>query len=306
MERIYLTGAFGKLGRAVFKAIGNPRCVTAVSRSKIASYGNLVGRYHCTDITDPRTINITDEKAVIHCAGMVSFNERDTAKIMRVNFDGTVNLVIEAEKAGVETFVFVSSAITRGFSEGSDPRDEASKNIDENPYTRSKLLAEHSVISSSIPNRIIVYPTTCNVYEIVEAVAKSAHPLAFPGITNIADIDDVAASIVKASRLDGVRRFILGGPNIKYSELVNIAIDELGQDKKPVDASRPLIKKAVAAAVLFSKHPIYNRYVLRNLYKNKCYSSKHAIQLLDHNVKSPEEIIRKAVAQYEQNTRDHK
>lgn len=54
---------------------------------------------------------------VYHCAGLVSFQSHDYAKLMKVNVEGTANLVNACLQNGVKKFLYVSSVVTLGIPE---------------------------------------------------------------------------------------------------------------------------------------------------------------------------------------------
>ena len=51
---------------------------------------------------------------VYHCAGLVSFNKKDTHKLFKINVEGTANLVNTALAAAVKKLVHVSSVAALG------------------------------------------------------------------------------------------------------------------------------------------------------------------------------------------------
>lgn len=73
-----------------------------------------------------------------------------------VNVQGTINLLEEAQKAGVKRFVFISTVEAAGFGNGADPRREDDLPEPINNYGKSKLDAEKAVLSGKWSMECIV------------------------------------------------------------------------------------------------------------------------------------------------------
>ena len=81
-------------------------------------------------------------KAVFHLAGIARTADRRDAGAMQVNVEGTRNLLESARDAGVQSLVFVSSALAAEL----DGQDSLSRPGD---YARSKWLAERLVLEAN-------------------------------------------------------------------------------------------------------------------------------------------------------------
>ena len=67
---------------------------------------------------------------VYHCAGLVSFDKKEEERLMKVNAEGTANMINAALECGVKKFCHVSSVATL-------PNHDNKKTIDENIYWKS-------------------------------------------------------------------------------------------------------------------------------------------------------------------------
>jgi nucleoside-diphosphate-sugar epimerase len=301
MHTVYLTGGTGKLGRAIIRNSYNTR-FTIPTRSKAIQSDSITSnniRFHECDITNKSDIHITNESTVIHCAGIVSFNTKHTKELFHVNVTGTENVVRKAEQAKVKKFVYVSSAITRGLTTGNDHLTETNVSHDDNPYVSTKLSAEKIVIDSDIPHKIIVYPTSCNIHEMIARQKQCKHIPGFPGIINIADIDDVATAIAYLAQtplhFNSVARFILGGRNLRHIDFVHLVRSVCGFKQSIYEFPKPAL--TVCQALLYmGNDPINTPYILDSLFKNKMYSSEKAHTLLGLPFRQSSEIIRRAYA----------
>ncbi len=89
---------------------------------------------------------------VYHCAGLVSFNPSRRNDLMRVNVEGTANVVNACLQGGVRKLVHVSSVSALGRKRDGMTVTEASKWSEESNlsnYGRSKYMAELEVWRAS-------------------------------------------------------------------------------------------------------------------------------------------------------------
>jgi len=101
------------------------------------------------DLLDPASLAKAVEgvHSIIHTAGIIHVSR--VADWYRVNFDGTKNLLAEAQTAGVKSFVYVSSNAAAGRSEDGRPMLESQPPRPLSHYGESKLRAEQAVIAAS-------------------------------------------------------------------------------------------------------------------------------------------------------------
>ena len=70
---------------------------------------------------------LQDCDAIFHCAAMVSFLQKHRETMMKINVEGTANVVNIALQCGVETLCHVSSIAALGRAKGDSRIDETSK-----------------------------------------------------------------------------------------------------------------------------------------------------------------------------------
>lgn len=191
-------------------------------------------------------------KAVCHCAAVVSFHPRDKEVLLRVNVEGTANVVNLALHTGVERFCHISSIAVLG--------EKSAEIIKEDPlfgsmpkdtwYARSKFLAEREVwrgIEEGLP-AVILNPSvilgpgdwTRGSSQLFTLVYKGLKFYA-EGVTGYVDVRDVARAAVVAlqSEVTG-ERYILNSQNISFKELFFGIADALGRPRPTVKVTRPL------------------------------------------------------------------
>jgi len=164
--RIAVTGGSGLVGRAIVRRLAERHDVvnidlfdfgadacdlkpTGVERSPTEPAPSV--QYAHADILDLTTLSraIDGAQAVVHAAAIPgpAFGSEDD--ILNVNVEGTRNVAVAADEAGVRRFVFISSDSVLGFvfSKGRVqpnyfPVDEAHPLAPTEAYGRSKLMAE--------------------------------------------------------------------------------------------------------------------------------------------------------------------
>jgi dihydroflavonol-4-reductase len=152
---VFVTGASGFVGRAVFEAlIGQGRRVVALARSPaaIAAIEEAGGRPVAGDVLDPPSLvaGMAGCQVVYHVAGLNAFCLRDPSPLFRVNVDGSVAVVAAAAAAGVRRVVYTSSASTIGEAPGTVGReDTAHRGSFTSAYERSKYAAEQAVLAAA-------------------------------------------------------------------------------------------------------------------------------------------------------------
>lgn len=119
MARLLVVGGSGFIGRAICRqAVDAGHEVRSVSRSgrpeSVAGPSQWVADVEWTsaDLFRPHAWRdrLRGVDAVIHSVGIAHENPKEGVTYERVNGDSTIISALEAERAGVETFVFLSSA----------------------------------------------------------------------------------------------------------------------------------------------------------------------------------------------------
>ncbi len=204
-KTVLVTGASGFLGRrlvARLRELGSE--VIKISRSNGVDVKNILS------VKTKFEQHHIDE--VYHLASKVSFNKRDEKEIWDTNVKGTQNLLITAKRYGIKKVVVVSSACTVGSCNNPfSVKDETfSEQDDSNPYVKSKI---HQEVLAKSYQAIIVAPTTCYLPLMAGKIVPA-------GGTCVVDSHDVVEGMIYAMKYGKPKeKYILGGHNIKYSDL---------------------------------------------------------------------------------------
>lgn len=91
---------------------------------------------------------------IIHCAGCLDYFDKEALQALNVDF--TERLVQAAQRTGVKSFIFISTAYSAGYSDHVVPEHLlATPRRDPTDYTATKRAAEHIVAGSGLPFLIL-------------------------------------------------------------------------------------------------------------------------------------------------------
>lgn len=261
---ILVTGGTGLVGTHLLFEMcksGNKVKVLKRSSSNIANVRKVFAYYSSTpdeflknivwvdaDLLD--AYSLTDAMAgvtsIYHCAAMVSFDQRDEEEILKINVEGTANVVNAALAQGIKKMCHVSSIATIGRSEHLAVFDETlfwKYSPSQSNYAISKYGAEREVWRASEEGMdvIIVNPSlilgpgnwtqsSSNLFE------KGYNGMKFytEGTNGFVDVRDVAQLMVRLMNSDVKNeRFILNAENIAYRAFFDMLHKQFG---KPLSA----------------------------------------------------------------------
>lgn len=243
--RVLLTGGTGYVGAYVVQALlaagHQPRLlVRDPSRLAVtvAPLGVDVGALDVVvgDMTDPHAVGkaLDGADAAVHAAAVVAaLNRSDAARTVQTNVEGTRVVVDNALAAGCDPVIHVSSVAALFDPKVPVITSDLPPAVDaDNPYTRSKALAEQHVRERQDEGAAVtvVYPggvcgpaagpSTGDLSEgFVSMLHSGVVPLRGGGVTAI-DVRDVARVITAMlSPGRGPRRYLAGGTLLDMNEI---------------------------------------------------------------------------------------
>ncbi|MCU0307442.1 MAG: NAD-dependent epimerase/dehydratase family protein [Thermoleophilia bacterium] len=248
MSRVLVTGATGFIGHHVAAALrdrghevralvrpGGPGPVR-LPEGVEAVGGDLLDRASVARAAD-------GAEAVVHVAAHYALWRREAARVMRVNVDGTANVIAAARAAGAR-LVHTSSVATIGIPAGGGPGDEDTPQPPGQvigAYKRSKVLAERLVLDAARRGQwaVVVNPSApvgpgdwrpTPTGRIVLDVLRRRMPAFVDTGLNLIDVRDVAAGHVLALER-GVpgRRYILGNEDLTLESILRLIAGITGQ-----------------------------------------------------------------------------
>lgn len=188
-------------------------------------------------------------KKVYHCAGYISYKKKNTEDLMRINAEGTTNVVNLALDLGIEKLLHVSSiaALGRTGKDGETVSEVAPWNMEHlvTVYAQSKFAAEREVwrgIAEGL-NAVIINPSIIvgagnwdNGSSKLFTTVYNGFPYYTEGTTGYVDVRDVAriAFLLMESNVDA-QRFILNSENVNYRDFlqaIGAALKVQGPTKK--------------------------------------------------------------------------
>ncbi len=245
---VFVTGGTGLLGSYLLRElVAREKKVIALYRKTIpqTGYANQV-QWIKGDIHDVVLLEeiMRQVQQVYHCAATVSFNPKKKYELLKVNAEGTANIVNAALKTGVQKLMHVSSVSALGRKRDGMQVTEATRweeDSNNSDYGRSKYFAELEVwrgISEGL-NAVIVNPTLIlgagNWERGSSAIFKKAwnqFPWYTEGISGMVDAADVAGAMILLMESNIINeRFIISAENWPFKKLFTVMATAFG--KKP-------------------------------------------------------------------------
>jgi dihydroflavonol-4-reductase len=237
--RVLVTGGTGFVGSQLVTALverGDSVRVLRRASSSLITLEGLPVEHVVGDILDPRAAERAVEGCdwVFHVAGLSSYWRARREEIYRVNVEGTRIVMDAALRAGVQRVVHTSSVGAIGIPPEGTVGDE---DTTFDPacaafaYADSKRLAEGEVLKAverGLP-AVIVNPAVVigagDQYLIAGHIGLEVargHLFAVPpGGVCVVDVDAAVQGHIAAAERGGVGdRYILGGENLSYREIV--------------------------------------------------------------------------------------
>ena len=284
---ILITGATGFLGRFLVEELHQAgyklRLLVrnAANRKLVLPEGVEVVDGEILDIMSLSRAMEGVEK-VIHAAAIVSFWKKRKEEMMKINVEGTANVVDACLEMGVKQLLHISSIAAIGRESGKYST-ETTPWIDQGKYTsnysRSKYKAELEVyrgiaegLSAFMINpSVILGPSqnwrlnTAKIFSIVDDGIRFYNK----GITGFVGVQDVAkaARILLASEISAGERFLLSESNLTQLDLMTQIAHAI--DKKPPKYQLPAWLTLMVGPVseflawLSRKEPVISRETMR-------------------------------------------
>lgn len=269
---ILVTGGTGLVGsHLLYQLVQEQKSVTAIFRTrvKLAKVKEVFSFYSEeaealfakikwveADLNDLSSLQLAFKgvSQVYHCAALISFDPNDFRKLVKVNEEGTANVVNLCISNGVEKLCYVSSIAALGKEPGKNEVTEQDewKSSDVNPYALTKYLAEMEVwrgTQEGVP-AVIVNPGVIlgpGFWEtgsgrLFKTAAKGSkyYP---PGGTGFVCIEDVISMMIALMNSEvSNKRFIAVSENLTYKDVLSQLATNLGKPAPKRVLSIPLLE----------------------------------------------------------------
>lgn len=238
---VFITGANGLVGSFILKeilAIGHkPKLLLRENSDTLLIKDELpLCDIEYGDVLDSVLLNksINGCNAVIHCAGLVSFDPKKRKDIFKVNLEGTTNVVNACIQNQVKKIIHISSIAALSRKGNSLQISENSKWEDSSynsSYAKSKYLAELEVFRGGEEGLdfTIINPTVVigpgdmakSSTKLIQYIRN--YPWFYPnGYINLVDVRDVARVTCAMLTIEHRNRLILNAGVVSYKRLYEL------------------------------------------------------------------------------------
>jgi dihydroflavonol-4-reductase len=322
VTRAFVTGATGFVGAAVTRALvaaGWEVRALARSGSDRRNLSGLPVEVVTGDLRDPVSYAATLRgcQVLFHVAADYRLWAPNPDDLYAVNVDGTRNLLLAAERGGIERVIYTSSVATlylKGDGSVADETSEAAVTDMIGHYKRSKFLAEQVVQhwARERANKcrvVIVNPSTpvgpCDLKptptgQIVLDAAAGRTPAYVDTGLNIAHVDDIAQGhLLALERGRHGERYILGGADMTLKQILTQVTRIAGRRppriKLPHNVVLPIAYAAEAIARLTGGSTRITVEGVRMSKKRMYFSSAKAKRELGYTWRDPAIAFQDAV-----------
>lgn len=247
MPRAFVTGGTGFVGGHLVRALVAAGWHVTVARRPTSSSRSLAGldvEYVIADVTNAQAVlrSIPERPDVVyHLAANVGFWRGRNTEQTEVNVTGTRHVVQAALQQRAARFVHVSSVAAWGPQDGDIIDEDRPVRTAQHwiNYARSKWLSElevdkgvarglHAVIVN--PSHIMG-PGDHKNWGRLFGMARRARYVAAPAATAPwCHVADVVRSLLAAADGGGSgRRYLLGGPDVSYHEVLRLVRERVGR-----------------------------------------------------------------------------
>ena len=313
---VLVTGGTGVVGGAVVRnLVATGRAIRGISRDADgdATLERLGARPVRGDVLDPASLRAAMDgiDVVYHLAGVNSFCLADPAPMLRVNIEGTRQVVNACLDRGVRRLVYTSSAATLGEAQGTIG-DERSTHRGSylSDYERSKHLAEEVVLATVRPPLEVVLVNPSSVQgpgrasgtgKVILDLINGKLPAVVHTRFSIVDIEDCARGHLLAEEHGAPgERYVLNGFTLTMEEALALLGEALGRSITIRYAPGPLAMAGAAAVETLARaratKPKFCREMVRTMLHGHAYDGSRATRELGLEYTPAQETVERLIA----------
>jgi len=315
--KILITGITGLLGSHLAKEFYELGEIHGLRRA--SSQTNLLGdiadkiNWHEGDINDYQSLEeaFTEMDMIIHAAGLVSFSNKDKEKLLKVNCEGTANVVNVMLEKGIKKLIHVSSVAALGRTPEQNTINENHKWVDSpwnTPYAISKYFGELEVwrgvqegLQAMVVNPSVLLSKASDqrsstaIYSYVEKEL----PFYPKGSLNYIDIRDAAklTYMLYQNHCWG-ERFILNSESLPYQHFFEVVAEQMDKKAPKIAVNSTMINLSLIWSKIlgiFGKKNILNKQTAQLAQLHIRFDNSKIERVLDFRYRPLEETIKWAV-----------
>lgn len=236
---------------------------------------------------------------VYHCAAYVSFDPRDEDKLMRLNIDGTANVVNACLSEGIEKLCYVSSTAALGSTENGKAVTEKTpwkSDFGNSNYSISKHYAEREVWRGVEEGLEVVIVNPCIIVgpgnwgqsstSVFNQVWKGLkyYTVGKNAFVDVRDVSDIMYKLMQSEVKN--EQFLLIGENMPYRSFFDLVADALNK-QRPSKLATPFLsglawKFEKVRGLLTGSKPLITKETARSANAVSVFSNQKVIDLLQH------------------------
>ncbi len=236
---------------------------------------------------------------VIHCAAMVSFKSKDKERMMKVNVEGTANIVNICNDNNIEKLIHISSIAAIGRSQSGKMMSEKTDWTDSknnSDYSISKYLSEMEVwrgFAEGLPVAIL-NPSLImgagfwdiGTGELFKKVYSGlpVYPIGTNGFVDVRDVAQMAILLMEKNIVG--ERFICSANNLKLKDVFSTMANILGKKPPRIKMSPTLVSIASFFLNILNFIPGYSSNLtsqsLKNASFDSLYDNSKSVKQLDY------------------------
>lgn len=260
-KQILVTGGTGFLGSYLLRYLVKKgyRNIRALKRgsSSMSLVEDVKNKIEWVDGDLLETVSLEeamkDVQQVYHCGAMVSFDPKAARQVMRVNVEGTANVVNLALDFEVEKLVHISSIAALGRTKDAQNVSEAThfqKDKTNSNYSISKYLSEQEVwrgiaegLPAAILNPSVIMGSgfwnngTAQMFQQVWD-GLSYYPVGSTGFVDVRDVAKMSILLMESDILN--ERIIANAKNLSYQQLFTKIAQQFNKKPPSIRASSAL------------------------------------------------------------------
>lgn len=306
--RIFITGATGFLGNELLKKLQSRKHeITALVRNpkKAAFPAGVTIVQGAVENLSAYQNSLEGQDAVVHIAALVKMWMRDKSEFDRINVQATENLIRAASDAGIQRFVYASSFMALGPSNGRPLTEDDHRRINKlhNDYERTKYLADQMARKYMEEGHpvYILYPgiiygpgnmtdgniVAKNLIPFLNGKMPFGLPIKSWSYVYIQDVVNGFIQVLEGNPQS--QRYILGGDNHTGESFYRTVQDVTGKKPPIFNIPFPMAKLAgygeIALAKLFGRDPALLTHEVVEIYKHSwAYDSSKAQKELGYKI----------------------